>query len=221
MKIFQIIANQWKVGYNRIAYLPFIFVLVAIEVYFWLNGNAHFDNWDVDYADTILIYLAMTLIFLFWSGKQTQNEMRTPLRIAMPAFTMFFIGTYMVLFMMKLGGLVSTQTIDPSTFWQVVIFQVCVVACAEELMFRGVVLELTGVVMSAILFAAWHAWAYGLRYYDFSWETFNFGPVIFAFVMGLVLALIARQKKFGLVATIGIHAAYNLFVAGAFYSFVL
>ena len=187
---------------------------MAMCVYFWVNGPAHFPDWDSNYGDIILIYLGMMLVFLFWSGRGTQEQMRTPLKTAVPTFVLFFIATYMVLFFVSLTGLIGTGELPPELFWQTVFLQVCVIATAEELMFRGVLLELTGVLMSSILFAAWHAYAYGIRYYDLA--NVNVVAIVFAFVIGLLLAMIAKQKRFGLPAVIGVHSAYNLFVVGAF-----
>jgi membrane protease YdiL (CAAX protease family) len=217
MQIFKI-GQYFKTAYNRIAYFPFIFALIMIEVYFWINGPAHFTDWSSTYADTILIYLGMTLVFLFWSGRRTQEQMRTPLRVAMPTFVMFFIGTYLVLFFFHLFGIFAPGSLEPELFWQTVFLQVCVVATSEELMFRGVVLELTNIPVSAAAFALWHAWAYGIRYYDLSWAGANYGAIIFAFIIGILLAYVAKQKQFGLPAVIAIHASYNLFVIGAFFT---
>ena len=213
------LAQTWKAGYSRIAGLPFLFLLIAIEVYFWVNGRAHFPDWDASYSDLILIYLGMTVIFLLWARRGTEAQMKIPIRLAVPVFVLFFIATYIILFFMSLLGLIQTQALPGELFWQTVIIQVCVVATAEELMFRGVILEFLGITASAILFALWHGWAYGIRYYDFSWEQFPLMAVMFAFVIGLLLGFIAKRKEWGLPATISIHASYNLFVIGAFYSF--
>jgi len=210
----QLIAS-WKNFFGRISYLPFVFVLIAISVYFWLNGAAHFPNWSSSYSDFMLIYIGMMLVFLFWSGKSTQEQLRTPVKMAVPTFVMFFVATYMILFALSLTGLMTQQTFTGS-FWPMVILQVCVIATAEELMFRGVLLELTGVFLSSVLFALWHSYAYGVIYYDLSEA--GVVAMTFAFLMGLLLAKITQQKKFGLPAAIGVHASYNLFVAGALYA---
>jgi len=48
---------------------------------------------------------------------------------------------------------------------------------------------------------------------------FAVGAMAFAFVMGLILAMIAKNKEWGLAATISIHGAYNLFITGAMAGF--
>ena len=90
------------------------------------------------------------------------------------------------------------------------VFQIGVVACAEEIIFRGVIAgELTKhvrpifvYIISSFLFSIFHFAAYG-------GETF---PLIIAFVFGNILLLLARRFNIG--AAIGLHAAYNLFIMG-------
>lgn len=216
---FQRIGQSFSMSYQRFKYFPFIFALVLIEVYFWINGGAHFENWSDTYGQTILYYLGMTVIFLFWSGRGTQEQMATPIKLALPVFVLSFIGTYVILFFLSMGNIIQPSELDPSLFWQMVILQVCVVATSEELMFRGVLLELTGVWVSSIAFALWHGFAYGIRYYDFSISGAVILAFVFAFIIGLLLALVAKDKRFGLPATIAIHASYNLFIVGAFFAF--
>lgn len=191
-------------------------------VYFWLNGEAHFGpDWSSAYRNQILVYIGMTIIFLVWSGRGTQEQMRRPLEKSAGVFAIFFIGTYVILFFLSTVGLIVPLTLDVGAFWPTVIFNVCVVATAEELMFRGVLLEVLpwGVLTSSAMFAAWHVTAYGGNFYEFNWETFPWGSLFFAFIMGVLLALIAKKKELGLPATIAIHSCYNLVVVGAFVTF--
>jgi len=216
---FVAIRNWWTQTFNRFASLPFLFILIGIEVYFYINGKAHFSNWDSSYGHLIQAYLIMTIIFLLWAGRNTQEQLRKPLKDSVLAFVMFFIGTYIILLLVSATGFLKVGSpLSHELFWPTVIVQVCVVATAEELMFRGVILELMGVIISAIVFAAWHMYAYQIIWYQANFASMNWGAVIFAFVMGLILALVAKRKEWGLPATIGIHASYNLFVAGAFVS---
>lgn len=202
---------------QRVKKLSFIFILIVFEVYFLINGKAHFPDWDDGYSGTIMVYLIMTLIFLVWSGRETKEEIKKPLHLAIGIFVGFFFVTYFLLaFVTTLSGSEITP-ISKDLFWQTVIFQVCVVATAEELMFRGVLLEHVGVVLSSVMFAAWHAYAYGVLYYSPESITYDIiFSISIAFFMGVILALIEKQKNFGLIATISIHSAYNLFVSGAF-----
>jgi membrane protease YdiL (CAAX protease family) len=94
-----------------------------------------------------------------------------------------------------------------------------VVATAEELMFRGVLLNLFGpqfgIWIQAFLFALWHSYAYQVVWYDISFANMNIISLGIAFVFGILLGFVAMKKELGLPATIGIHAAYNLAILGA------
>ena len=207
---FDMIRQWWITTFRRFSLMPFIFILIGIELYFYINGNAHFELWDSTYGQVIPVYILMTVFFLIWAGTGTRRELKRPVREAAPWFVVFFIGTYLVMLFAVLIGLFSPGVAPVSLFWPTVILQVCVVATAEELMFRGVILEVTrSVIISSIIFAGFHGWAYGMVYYA---GVFNWGAVSFAFVMGVILALI--YKRWGLPACISTHAAYNLVVSG-------
>jgi membrane protease YdiL (CAAX protease family) len=215
----QALGKAFSKAYQRMANLPFLFVLIAIEIYFLVNGKAHFENWDTTYGNLIMVYLIMTIVFIVWSGRKTQEQMRRPLKNSVAAFAMCFIGTYIVLFFLSLTGAIKAGTLDSSLFWQTVLVQVCVVACSEELMFRGVMLEFFGVIVSSILFAVWHTYAYGIIYYNLALtDPSVIIAFIFAFVMGLIFAMVAKQRNFGLSGSIAIHGMYNCFILGVFFA---
>jgi len=203
---------------NRIAKTSFIFILIVIEIYFFINGRAHFSAWDETYGQLITIYLLMVVVFLLWSGRKTKQQMNKPLNESIGGFVGFFIATY---FFLAAATYLSGDTISVMArelFWPTVIVQVCVVATSEELMFRGVLLEKFGIIVSSVLFALWHAYAYGVMYYMpdvVGIETIV--AILLAFCMGIILAFVA--KKWGLSSAIAIHACYNLFVSGAFITF--
>lgn len=215
MPYFAIISKWWTQTFRRVSTLPFIFILIGIELYFFVNGKAHFPNWDSTYGNLIMIYLIMTILFLAWARGYTKAQLNRPLKDSAIGFVLFFILTYVILFALSFAGTFTIDPLSKDLFWQTIFIQVCVVATSEELMFRGVLLEHTGIFISSVLFALWHSYAYQIKWYDLSIENINLLPVIFAFVMGVVLAYIARSK-WGLAGSIGVHACYNLFLAGAF-----
>ena len=221
---FVMIREWWSKTFQRISSIPFLFILIAIEIYFLVNGSAHFEGWDSRIStpgsegQIIFFYVIMTIMFVLWAKRGTQESLGRPLKDSMLVFTMFFIFTYIILLFLSYLNFINTgESISPGMFWPTVIMQVCVVAVAEELMFRGVLLEWTGIWISSILFAVWHSYAYGITWYNMTIE--SWGPIFFAFFMGVILALIVRQKRFGLPAAIAVHACYNLFVLGVFVSF--
>lgn len=208
------LAASGKILYDKIGKFPFIFGLILIEILVWINGPALFPNWSSGYSNLILTYLVMTVIFYVFSKAKTKQQIQRPLNQSVFAFVAFFIGTTILLSLLVLAGLLTTGYTPHELFWQVVLIQVVVVATAEELMFRGVLLSYLGVIISAALFAFWHSYAYGVIYYQLTFDTFNWPALLLAFVMGIILGIIAKNPKFGLPATIGVHAAYNLVVVG-------
>jgi len=203
---------------SRVIKTPFIFILIIIQVYFLINGKAHFPNWDESYGQLMIIYLLMTVVFLVWSGRETRRELNKPIGESIGIFVGFFFATYILLFITATFSGTEITPIPPELFWPTVIIQVCVVAVAEEIMFRGVFLEHFGIIVSSVLFAVWHSYAYGVLYYIP--EGIGLGTItslVIAFVMGIVFAIVSR--KWGLSGSIAIHACYNLFVSGAFITF--
>lgn len=204
------IQQWWITTFRRFSMTPFIFILIGIELYFYINGAAHFPSWDASYSNLITIYIVMTVFFLVWSRSRTESQLKAPVKTAAPYFVVFFIGGYAVIYALAVIGLFSPSTTPTAAFWPAVIFQICVVATAEELIFRGVVLEVSrSVIISSIIFALFHGYSYGCLYYA---GVFNWGIVGFAFFMGVILALI--YKKYGLPACIGAHAVWNLCALG-------
>jgi membrane protease YdiL (CAAX protease family) len=201
--------------YNKISLFPFIFALVLVWIYFWLNGPAHFPNWSEAYSEIMLYYLGMVVIFLFFAKRKTEQDIRQPIHMSLLSFAMFFIATTLVLTFIVSLGLYEQPEFDMSLFWPVIILQIFVVATAEELMFRGVLLPYVGVIIQAILFAVWHSYAYQIQYYEFSFATFNWPILLMAFIMGTLLGIVAKSK-YGIPACIGIHAAWNIVIIGAF-----
>jgi len=203
-------------SYTNFGKIPFIFVLIVIELYFFINGEAHFPEWSSTYGNLITVYILMTLFFLLWSRRGVDQQIDRPFSQSIIWFVFFFIGTYVLMLFASIFGLFQTTSIPSSLFWPTVIIQVCVVATSEELMFRGVMLDWVGVIWSSVAFAVFHGWAYGMIYYQ---GQYSWGAMAFAFVMGLILAMIAKNKEWGLAATISIHGCYNLFITGAMAGF--
>ena len=206
--------NPLAALYTKVSNFPFIFALVLVWIYFWINGPAHFPNWSDSYSPLMLTYLGMTVLFLFFAKRQTEVELQNPISRSMVIFTMFFIATLLLLSTVSLLGLYSHPEFDQSLFWPTFIIQIFVVATAEELMFRGVLLPYVGVVLQGAAFALWHAYAYQIIYYDLTWATLNYPAVIMAFVMGILLGIIAKDKRFGLPACIALHGSFNLWSTG-------
>lgn len=208
------ISGALKAAYTKLGKIPFIFILLAIEIYFFVNGGAHFKNWDASYGQLILAYVVMTLIFLGFAKIKTNKEIRMPISKAAFSFVAFFMISWVILTALVLAKILTPATSDPSLFWSSLVLQICVVATSEELMFRGVLLSYLGIFITAIAFAVWHSWAYQIMWYNLSWTTFNYSALLIAFIMGIILGYVARDKRFGIPACIGIHACFNLIILG-------
>lgn len=98
----------------------------------------------------------------------------------------------------------------PQTLLNTVYF-ICLVGFAEELIFRGYLLErlnetlnskVYAVLLSSALFALWH---YPVSYY--------FGQVIFTFFFGIILSTIRVKTKGNILISLVIgHGLYNSFI---------
>lgn len=163
----------------------------------------------------------MVVAFMLFAGKKTEEEMDIPLTFALVNFIGFFLGTYFIMSFVSILSGDAPIPIARDMFWPTVILQVAVVATSEELMFRGVLLERFGIIISSLLFAIWHIAAYSLKFYDVSTISITtLIPFFVAFMMGVILATIVRQKKFGLPSSIAVHASYNLCVSSIFIPFM-
>lgn len=205
---------------SRIFQSGLIFLLIIVEVYFFVNGGAHFETWGETERQIVMAYIIMVVAFLIFKGRETEKEMTLDFPPAVVNFVLFFMGTYFIMASVTYLTGSEVTAMDQSLFWQTVVMQVAVVATSEELMFRGVLLEKFGIIVSSILFAGWHTYSYGIRYYDMSTLSLELlFPFVVALVMGLILAILVKQKRFGLETAIAIHASYNLYVSGAFVTF--
>jgi membrane protease YdiL (CAAX protease family) len=209
------LSTALKTTYKQLANIPFIFILIAIAVYFWINGPAHFPYWDASYSSLIMIYIIMMLIFLVWAKRQQITEIKQPVQKSAFSFVGFFFLTWILMFAVVKAGWITPAEFPMELFWQTIILQICVVATAEELMFRGVLLSYVGVIIQAILFAIWHSYAYQIIWYEVTLETFNWYVLLFAFAMGVILGIVAKNKQWGgISATIAIHSVWNLTIIG-------
>jgi len=211
--------------FMSIGNISFLFILVVIEVALLLAGNSFFPGWDQTYGQLILVYIAMTVIFIVWAKRRTENIIGQPVNRSLFWFFIFFVVTWGVLTLLIYVGLLSpAEGFDTSVLLQTILVQICVVSLSEELMFRGAMMdELSrgpritwfAVVVQAAVFAVYHSWAYQIVWYDLSWESLNLGGIVIAFIMGVILGVIAKNREWGLAGSIAVHSCYNLVVLGA------
>ena len=129
-----------------------------------------------------------------------------------------------LILLVQLGLIVPGGSFDSALLPQIIIIQFCVVSTSEELMFRGVMLDVLSrghkistfaIVGQAIVFAIYHSWAYQIVWYDMTWSSLELSALVIAFFIAIILGVIASNKNWGLPATIAIHGVYNLVILGA------
>jgi membrane protease YdiL (CAAX protease family) len=210
--------SVWNSLYFMFLKVPFVFYLIIIAIYFWVNGSAHFSDWANTYSPLILPYMVMMLAFIIYASPTAEKRIKISTQLALPAFVVFFIMTWIIMEILIQTNLLGVTPAPVSTIIPLMVLHICVVAPAEELMFRGVILDffksfaIIGILIQASLFSIWHYYAYsgGMRISSIG----ALSPFIFAFIIGIILGFIALRKEWGLPAAIGVHAAYNLSVLG-------
>ena len=199
---------------TKIGRIPFIFILFAISLFFWINGNAFFPEWDATYGTLMIYYIGMFVVFYIFSKSSTERAIDSPLNIASYQFILGFILSFVILTLLSSVGMITAGTMASALILPTIILQFCVVAPAEELMFRGVIQSYTGIVTQAVLFSLWHSYAYGIIWYQFG-LTAGIASLLFSFIFGLILGYLVRLPSIQLPGTIAIHATYNCIILGA------
>lgn len=216
---------MFKKKLNDFGNFPFIFVFIAIILFFLITGSSFFPEWDSSFNSIITTYLIMMVVFMYWARKDTRTFLKMPLKNGLIGFTIGLFVTVLLMNVLISLKVMSSPSLPQEIFWSTVILHMFVVAPVEEVIFRGIWLEYTGVLISSILFAAWHMYSYGFIWYEGGWSSFNWSAMIIAFIIGMILALIVQRSKditdkrikLGIPCAVGIHAAYNLCILGAFY----
>lgn len=209
--------NSLEVLKKKVEKIPFLLPFLFLAVYFWINGSAHFENWSNTYGTTILYYIGMMFVFFLWATRKTEKYIDEPLSSSIRKYVVCLIATIIIMILLGYTQVFDFGRISPDILWPTLIIQMCVVSVAEELMFRGVILEYTGVIFSSFLFAIFHSAAYGMRWYNVSLDS-PWGSLAFAFIFGLILAFLVKYKPktVGLPGAVAIHFVYNAFVLGIF-----
>ena len=203
-----------KKAKQRIEKTPFLFILLGIAVYFWINGEAHFPDWTETYGTVIHYYIIMLFVFLIFAKEKIRKQIQTPLSKSIQQYVLGFFATFALMYTLVLLNIFAIGEISPNILWQTLIIQICIVSVAEELMFRGVLLGYMGVLASSFLFMLWHSAAYGVLWYEYTPEMT--GALIFAFLFGAILGFLVKYKpkSVGIIGAMSIHAAYNLIILG-------
>ena len=189
--------------------LPLIAIFFFIGVFIWLFGADFFPDYWGSIGVTVSFYVAMFFASIFIADARIQSELRTPVSKAAIPYLVSFAVTFLVTSALFTTG--QTGLILP-----MVILQIAVVAPTEELMFRGVLLSYLGyttiaIIIQAIFFSAWH-WVVYTGLVGLDWSAVV--SLTIAFVFGVMMGFLVRDKRWGLPAAMACHAAFNIAVLG-------
>ena len=188
-----------------------LLVLYAIVAfYFLINGSSVFSEWNSSWTWSTIIYMLGVSIFLGIQERLPEELESSLLHSAIGFLASFLLVTSLFLILYDAGILFTDVNPMPlKAIPATIIYQLVVVVCSEEIIFRGVIFRflyqfhwLVAVFGSAVLFSLFH-----LAVYEGS-----LGALSTAFLMGIILAWCVKRWNLGV--AIGIHAAWNLFVLG-------
>jgi membrane protease YdiL (CAAX protease family) len=157
--------------------------------------------------------MVMVITFVVMAKKESMKTIMQPMRIALFSFGVMFAIGLLVFNLMVSANFIHSAIFDESLYWQTIAVQIFVIATAEEVMFRGVLLGYTGIIISSVLFALWHSYAYEVIWYSSSISSVSIVAIIIAFLFGILLSFVARSK-FGISGCIALHSSFNLVVLG-------
>jgi len=193
--------------------ISFGVVIILVTLFALFDAPAIWGENFPQMQNQLMIYLISILYATFFARLAAKSRAKvlfdTP---AITAVTVFFLAFFLSLSIFRALPLSpTTQTGVATSSFALVITHIFVVASNEEILFRAAVPDLLPVKgmaaqgVSAVLFGLFH-WVS----YSASWS-----GILFAIVAGLVFGWITERWHTGLIASIGVHAAWNLFVVGA------
>ncbi len=194
--------------------IPWIILLTWLLV----NGESIFPEvWDSSWTSLVSIYIILDAAFLgMYANMKIQNKnsmfsaANNSLGMTLFFGVLAFVITWITMIIIYAFYPYVSNIPIQSAFIAAFLLQVVVIAASEEVIFRGLILDMLStklrfvpaVIISSIAFALFHYTAYG-------------GPVGFmvvAFCLGVIWCYV--RMYWGLGATIFSHAAYNLAVQG-------
>jgi len=179
---------------------------------FWmlLNGEAFLGYWEESWTFSILFYLLGVTAFLGIAEK-LPIDLKKPVSDSIFGFLIAFPLFTIIFFVIAQSGLYfqGIVPLPPHMVIPMLVYQIGIVACSEEIIFRGSIFRLLhkinpylGYFGSSAIFAGFHFAAYGGSYQ----------LMLIAFAMGIILAFLTEKYNIGV--SIGFHAAYNCFLSG-------
>jgi hypothetical protein len=192
-------------GLSKLRTLSLGTVILIIQLFIFTNTKLFFPTETDQFQHIILVYLLLQST-LFAIPDLRMRLFNTPFLQALPKLALSFAVTIFILGLVGsfIKGFSIISNIANIPFG-ILIMHVTIIAIVEENMFRLILPQRVGIIISSILFSLFH-----YVVYQGSWL-----QLTIAFVMSFVLYWIQLRfsPRDGLVNS-GVHAGYNAFVLG-------
>jgi len=193
-------------------YVAFGLVYAIVAFAILINAESLFEYWDTGWTYITLFYMVGVAIFLS-SADKLPEDLRKPaihsilgFLIATPLFMIGFVA------LVKADILVVSYPLPVYLLIPTFIFQLCIVATSEELIFRVAIFRAlhkirwyVAYIGSSVLFGMFHWAAYGG----------NINMIFFAVMMGLLFAFVADKINLGV--AISLHFVWNYGLMGGLF----
>jgi len=182
-------------------------VVLIVTLFALFNAPA---IWGENYPQMqtqLMIYLVAVAYFIAVTNKRPEIYDIS----LITSVTIFFLAFFLSLAVFRAMPFKPAGQNVATTSFALIFTHVFVVAANEEILFRSALPDLIPLKgmgaqgVSAVLFGLFHWTAYGA----------DLNGIAFAVFAGLIFGFIADRWETGLVAAIGVHAAWNLFALGA------
>jgi len=206
---------------KNLSKVTILIVYSLIAFYFLINGEGLFSTWETNWTFNAIIYILGVTLFLGVID-ELPRELKTPLWLNVKTFAIASTVTLVVLLIVKDFGIMFVN-ISPMPSHLIIpnlTFQLVIVSCSEEIIFRGVIFgylydrfKLRGektygwlipYLGSALVFMLFHLAVYG----------FNLVNLFIVFMMGIIFAYCA--ERWGIGSSIGVHWIWNCMALGVF-----
>ena len=190
----------------------FIIAYAIFILWFLQNGPAVLPYWDASWSWAVLFYVVMLAMLdvVALPPKMIETHWQDIISAFIVVFLICTVGIFAAMrdINFLFGGIQSMQGYQVISHF---VFTIGIVACAEEIIFRGKVVgalekrvaPVWVYIISSAIFSIFHVAAYGMT----SWF-----PFVQTFILGNILLFLTRKYNIG--AAIGLHAAWNLYVMG-------
>lgn len=191
-------------------------VFILAHIWMYTQASVLFPNNALEWQIRIGVYIGITALVFGVSSTKTERELFVGHFFRrLPVFILFSVGTLTLLFLfgktIEWNGLSAVSGKLADIGLGVILFHAFIVAVDEELIFRGWLNDILGrktlgiwtrAIIISIVFAFFH---YALAGSE---------PLVLFTYIPIGLAYFFIKEKYGIMASIGTHWAYNIFILG-------